>query len=415
MEKSQKIIRVKNLVVWTLVLLAVLFMVLSLIPKARQKCIFPYGDLCDYREFILPTIRSALPYEPDMIHARDACYPPIAYCAVSALSVDRGEKWSLTRSEIHLLTSIFIMQLLGALLLVWKIPDVKLRTAVGLVILMTPACICSVLRGNPSGWAFAFVCMFLRWYNSNSTTKRIAAAVALGVATSLKLTPCLFGILYLTDVVLSPRRMPWREIIISALTASILIFLPFVFLGGVESVPQWISNARANAAFYSVESPLWGFAAFANRIVDSPEITLPSIGRFALGTNVFAVVLLVATVFVRTCYKKLLYIGAAMAFMTHHDYGGAYLIPAFVAWLLDVCSAKSNICLLLEAVAWVLILTPLQIPNPFHSGTLNAMLQNEFLFVLLFISFLPSPNRLGDEHDLQDLELLRFHTHPVKS
>ena len=89
--------------------------------------------------------------------------------------------------------------------------------------------------------------------------------------------------------------------------------------------------------------------------------------------------------------KLILYIGSAMAFMTHHDYGGAYLIPAFVAWLSggEVPRAQSGVCLLLEAVAWFFVFTPLQIPNPVFAGSLNAMLQNESLFLLLAVSLVP--------------------------
>ena len=59
--------------------------------------------------------------------------------------------------------------------------------------------------------------------------------------------------------------------------------------------------------------------------------------------------------------------------------------PAFVAWLVEAPVARRNpgVLLLLEAVAWFVVFTPLQIPNPFHAGSMNSLLQNEFLFVLL--------------------------------
>jgi len=209
------------------------------------------------------------------------------------------------------------------------------------------------------------------------------AAVALGVATALKLTPCLFGVLYLSEAASRSWRIPWRDVFISALVAIVLVFLPFLFFGGVHDIPNWISNAGANAAFYSVDNPLWGLAAFANHVIDSKEVALPSIGLYALGTRILAAVLVFLALVARNEYLRLLCIGAAMAFLTHHDYGGAYLIPAFVAWLRDVDGIKKSVYPLLEALAWFVILTPLQIPNPFYVGTLNTMLQNESLFVLL--------------------------------
>ena len=49
----------------------------------------------------------------------------------------------------------------------------------------------------------------------------------------------------------------------------------------------------------------------------------------------------------------------------------------------------SGVQLLLEAVSWFVLFTPLQFPRPFLSGTLNVMLQNECLFVLLAASAVP--------------------------
>ena len=212
------------------------------------------------------------------------------------------------------------------------------------------------------------------------------AAFALGAAMSLKLTPCIFGILYIAEAVVTPRRIPWMEIAVSALSAVILTFLPFLFFGGFSAIPQWVSNARANAEFYSVDNPIWGFAAMANHIIDSKETVLPCVGYFVWATRALAAVLILQAVFVRSEYRRLLCIGAAMAFLTYHDYGGAYLIPAFTVWLRQGDVGRTDVTLFLESVAWFAILTPLQIPNPFFAGTLNIMLQNEFLFVLIVLS-----------------------------
>ena len=140
---------------------AALFVALLLVPAARQGEIFPYDEFCDYRMFMLPTMESDAPYRPTAIKARDACYPPIAYIATGALVNDRGKKWSLSCGEKWLFISIFGMQLFGAFLLVHGLPGFGTRLAAVLAIIMSPACICTLLRGNPSGWAFAFVCIFL--------------------------------------------------------------------------------------------------------------------------------------------------------------------------------------------------------------------------------------------------------------
>jgi len=177
------------------------------------------------------------------------------------------------------------------------------------------------------------------------------------------------------------------EICVAAISALLMIFLPFAFFGGFAAASQWISNALSNAAFYSSHLPMWGAVPFANHFIDSNELVLPSIRLFAAATQMLAVCMLVLCVCARRDYRRLLYIGSALAFMTHHDYGGAYLIPAFVAWLGETHVQRSGLQILLEASSWFLLLTPLQIPTPFMSGTLNAMLQNESLFVLIVASF----------------------------
>ncbi len=379
---------VKRGLLLALLTAAALFAALLFAKAARQNEIFTYDELCDYRMFILPCMTSAVPYSAPAVRPRDACYPPIAYCAVKALSADRGVKWSLSAGEIRLLLSLLLAQCIGVVLLVRRVPWRGGRVVAAAALLLSPACICTLLRGNPSGWSFALVCVFLCWYKSNEMTKRVAAAVALGTATSLKLTPCLFGLLYLAEAVSPPRRIPWADIFVSAASAVLLVFLPFFFFGGVGEISQWISNAGANAEFYAADNPLWGFAALANHIIDSKEVGLPCIGRFAWATRVFAAVLAVAGVFARSGYRRLLCIGAAMAFLTHHDYGGAYLLPAFVAWLCDEKEGCSGVKALLEAVAWFLVLTPLQIPNPCFCGSLNGMLQNEALLLLLLLALL---------------------------
>lgn len=387
---SHEVVRVKSRLPWILLALAMLFVGLSFVPRAGQGGIFPHDELCDYRMFILPTMQSRRPYEPEGIHAHDACYPPIAYCAVSALVSDRGWKWKLTCGEKQFLASIFVMQALAALLLVRRFQNKSLRVAMVCVIIMSPGCICSVLRGNPSGWAFALVCAFLAWYQSENRLLRVIAAMALGMATALKIAPCLFGVLYLSDVFRKPRRIPVLEILLAGSAAALLVFVPFFFWGGTDSIAQWMANARANAAFYSVRWPIWGFVGFANHFLDSSELVLPSAFWFAAVTRIFSGVLVVMSLLARRTYLKLLFIGSALAFTTHHDYGGAYLLPAFIAWL-DASEAvqggDSGLGLLLEAVAWTVIVTPLQVPNPCRPGTMNALLQNEFLFVLLISAF----------------------------
>ena len=94
---------------------AAAFAFLSFVPGARQKEIFIYDELCDYRMFILPCMTSERPYSAPAVKPRDACYPPIAYCAVGALSLDRGMAWNISTGEAQLLLSLLLAHCLAAL------------------------------------------------------------------------------------------------------------------------------------------------------------------------------------------------------------------------------------------------------------------------------------------------------------
>ena len=93
------VLPVKRGLLFAMLAAAALFVLLLFVQGARQEEIFPYDELCDYRMFILPCMMSERPYSVPGIALRDACYPPVAYCAVRALSTDRGEGWRLSSGE----------------------------------------------------------------------------------------------------------------------------------------------------------------------------------------------------------------------------------------------------------------------------------------------------------------------------
>ncbi len=349
----------------------------------RQQDICRVVPYCDYRCFILPCMKSSSPYLPDEIKGKDACYPPIAYLLVKSLSFDMGKGWKPSNGELRLLASLFLTQVLAVILLSRRLG--RLRWVAVSVAVLSPVFLSSLFRLNPSGWAFALVCVFVCWYNSASASKRIAAACALGLATALKITPCVFGVLYVAESPLRPRDWDWRSILLSAGAAVLLVFLPFAFFGGFDSIINLINNAQANSLYYSKDGPMWGFVDIVNRFCDSRSFPrLMDVAAWA--TRGLAVVLIASACFVQGTYRKLLFTGAAMAFLAHHDYGGAYLLPALFSWLCEEEQVSiSALSRLLEAIAWFLIMTPLQFPS-IGEGSLNSALQGESLFLLLFLS-----------------------------
>ncbi len=71
-------------------------------------------------------------------------------------------------------------------------------------------------------------------------------------------------------------------------TSLVMVFVPFLFFGGLESIPRWMMNAVANARQYSIQEPIWGFVAILNRL--DPSLEVPKLANVATGlTNVTAV------------------------------------------------------------------------------------------------------------------------------
>lgn len=360
---------------------------LAFMPQTRQDRIYKHKELIDYRFCIRRCLLSEKPYSPDGVKSLDACYPPISYCLVNMLASDVGQGWNMSPGEKRLVLSLLVLQIIGISFLVCWIPDPVPRVVTTIAILLSPACLFPLASGNPTGWAFAFVCVFLALHKSSSFPLRILAAISLGLATSLKLTPCLFGCLYLADARNGLQTLQWREIMVAAFSAIILIFVPFAFFGGFASISQWMSNALANTSYYCKDHPMWGFAPFVGRLVSLETLSESLTGPAVLATRITAVALVAVSIVVKDGYRRLLYIGSAMAFLVFHEYGGAYLMPAFVAWLCTVNAKRVCVKTLLEAIAWFLIATPLQLPEPFTTDTINQSLQNESLFLLLILSF----------------------------
>lgn len=368
-----------------LLLSGVLFLVLlALFPSSGQHAICTVYPYCDYRCFMSPCIQSQFHYSPTTISPKDACYPPIAYLCTMALTFgEDGLGWVPAGGELLYFVSLFVAQLLAVILLSRQLQRSRYLSVVAA--LLSPVLLSSLYRGNPSAWSFALIGAFVCWFNSESHSKRIVAALCLGLATALKITPCIWGVLYIAEAPLCPRQWRWREIACAASSAVLLTISPFAFFGGFGSIPEFISNACENARFHSYDSPIWGFVNIVNRFEESySKSSLVVVAVVA--TRLLAASLVFVSCFIKDWYRKLLSIGAAMAFLTHYEYGGAYLIPAFFAWIGCASTVPQNrVVQVLESIAWFLIMTPLQIPRG-DGGSLNSALMGESLFLLLCLS-----------------------------
>lgn len=370
--------------------LALVFSVLYLTGSGFcQREIFRYADFCDYNCFMRPCMQSADPYRPTRINAHDACYPPIAYVLTKAVTARRIFD-SPHAAEIQMLVTIALAQLAGLLLLLRAYPGRKWLPLV--VLALSPAMLASLFRDNPSGWSFAFVCAFLAGYRSAHAKVRAVAAFALGCAVSLKVTPILFGVLYLPARPLRIREWPWRELSVLAVSAAVLTIGPFGLFGGYDRIGDWLANALANSAHYSRHEPIWGLVSLLNRLWPGETSSVCQVAA-AAGTRFLALLCVLCAAFSAKTGRRLLFVGAAMMFLTHHDYGAAYLIPAFVHWLLNdetTDTLSRRVIHDVTGFCWLVLFTPLQIPGVEKGWSVNEGLQNEALLLLILLAFVVS-------------------------
>lgn len=278
---------------------------------------------------------------PARLDTITCCYPAVCLALVAPFPLSHSGSIACTLLGLSLF--------LAALLLFTRSPWILLS------VLFSSAVLFGVSCGQLIFYSAAGVTVFLAWWDSESRAKRTIAALALAFAAATKLSPALFGALYLT------RGRWWRspEPWIAGITAIVLVFLPFVFYGGMDAFFRWTANAAENGTVYT-RSGRWGILAV--------ERTL----KIAFGFNVhspwpemkyFRAIDFILGIFClwrgwRTASAFL--ITSAMMLLPGNMlyYTGIYLIPA----LLIDNGFKSTRFRYPALILAFFLLTPLQIP-----------------------------------------------------
>ena len=346
-------------------------------------------NACDYRVFISRCLLEDAPYRPVTIPAHDACYPPIAYCLVRLFA--QG-----SCGEVLYVSLLFAGLAAG---LVFFMRQRRLKDVILLVgaVVMTVPFASGPIRGNPAAWATGAVCVFLAWYDAEEMWKRMIAASALGFATALKITPVVYGLLYLRGSLCEPEKWPKEEIFVAAMSFIAFFAIPFVFFGGPNEVEAWLGNALGNSRHYS---PLadYGLAPIVRLFGDSlPSVALSLSVHL---TNLLAVLLCLASCFARRFYHALVLLGVAMVFLCHHDYGLAYLLPAFACWLAEprpggMAKWAANGLLAVESLSWFLVFESLLCVHSHHLLELNEQVVGNGAVMLLGLLSLRRSNLSG--------------------
>ena len=296
---------------------------------------------------------------PDRLETYDCCYPPICMAFVSLFPVSHVGSIACT--------------LLGATLFVVALLTFARAPAILLSVFLSAPMLFGLARGQLVFYSAAGAVVFLAWWDSESRAKRLVAAIALAFAVAFKLTPAIFGVLYLTRGRWWRKPEPW----LAAIVALILLFTPFFFYGGEGAFFRWLANASENRETYT-RCGRWGLLAV--------ERTL----RIALGLDVHSqwpemgLVRMLDVVLGLLCLwrgwqlSSAFLIAAAMLMLPGNMmfYTGIYMIPALLADG-DFNSWRHRKSAMLLSF---MLLTPLQVP-PF--GISHTLADCAFLGLVL--------------------------------
>ena len=338
-------------------------------------------NVCDYRFFIRKCLVEYEPYRPVNILPRDACYPPIAYCLVKCFPLT-------SCGEAFYVAFLFLGLLAGFVFFLWQRERRQVLLCLGAVVMTVPFA-SGPIRGNPSAWAAGALFVHLAWYDAEAVWKRMVAATALGFAASLKVTPVIYGLLYLRGCLFSPEKWPKLEISVAAMSFLVLFAVPFVSFGGPNEVDVLIGNALANSKHYGQLAD-FGFVPVARLLglIRSPMALTLAMQL----TSAFVLLFCFAACFTRRSYLSLTLLGVAMVFLCHHEYGLAYLLPAFASWLGEKWPDAKQVCgnrwvAIVEAALWFLVFEQAMCVKSVYSVYYCGVICNWAVIALGLLSF----------------------------
>lgn len=104
-------------------------------------------------------------------------------------------------------------------------------------------------RGNSMLYSVIFVALFLLFYDSDSKKLRFLSYIFLGIASSIKIYPLVFGLLVLKDGL---EKKDMKGTLVLIVTAALIFLLPFFLTDGTPM------DMLHNATAFSVETPTFG-------------------------------------------------------------------------------------------------------------------------------------------------------------
>lgn len=134
----------------------------------------------------------------------------------------------------------------------------KIKTLIAVSLLFSSPLLYTIERGNFVLHSMICTFIYLMYYDSSVKWKREMALICLAIATALKITPAVLGILLIFD-----KR--WKEIVHVIVYGLIFGFLPFLFFkGGMKNVLAMYRNMKMNLKMYASAEGCTLYSAYLN-------------------------------------------------------------------------------------------------------------------------------------------------------
>ena len=259
-------------------------------------------------------------------------------------------------------------------------------------------------RGNPLWYAAAGTLIFMEFYDSPRKGLRLLAAAALAAAASVKVMPAALGILYFSR---SNRHAGWRDGVWCVALGVLVFLLPWFFVAGFGSFPDWWRTGHANVAFYGPRTQ-FGPVQLVRSALILAGVAWQDMRWFYSLARSLATLASVSCLFaawrVTSRYAALLFacVGMMLLGANMQPYTLLYLLPVFFLWLDGrVFEGTSGRVVWGEAACWFVLLVPLQIP--FGDVTMNAV--RNLVFMALPLAALFGSARRREMHRFRLLQL----------
>ena len=209
--------------------------------------------------------------------------------------------------------------------------DMYQDTRILIIIILIAFClsmpvIFTIERANFLLMTLFFILFYIFNYDSENKTRRELALISLAMASALKLTPAVLGILLLYN-------KQWKEAIRTVIYGLILGMVPFLFFhGGLVNIGRMFHNAALNVQAYSSTE---GTTIVAALVAFGVNATDGMIKIVKCITYVIVLLLFIQCLFYKEKWEVIMAVSMVLIIAPSHSgyYCIMYLIPAAIAFL----------------------------------------------------------------------------------